>query len=455
MWLKLSLRARLGLLLSSMLILALGTIVVLQIVFASLTLEHERGIADEVANQLVRSLGATLSVSDHPENVLAKFLDAARENRTGIVGFETLGQKFSNTSSTPYPASGVPAWFIELLSGHHDPSRLAVIKDGQKLGDLIYFADMSADIHEKWITFVALVVTAVLLALLTFLSAYLFLGSMLKPLVQVERALTRLRAGDYDFQIECTGSPELVQSCSEVNQLAVSLKRLNNDRSNLLRQMVSLQDCDRSEIAKELHDELGPILFAIRAHAASISDRLPKMDSMSAIAASRLLEAVEIFQQANRRILERLQPFHLQEFGIVSSINGILSGPGPKAAAIDISKNIDPSIAAVKGVTAETIFRVIQEGVTNTLRHSAATKLRVSAKLVTGSQDTSGRSQVCVEVTDDGKGLPTNLVFGRGLRGMDERLRALGGSLSISSGPEGTRLSCAIPYLSDDGPAAG
>jgi two-component system sensor histidine kinase UhpB len=452
MWAKLSLRARLGLLLSSMLILALGTLVGLQVVFASITLEHERGLADQVANQLVRSLGATLSVSENPENVLAKFLEAARQNKTGIVGFEASGQKLSNNFPPPFPASGVPAWFVELLTDHHGASRLAVIKDGKKLGDLIYFSDMSADINEKWITFVALTVAVVLLASLTFLGAYFFLGSMLRPLVQVERALTRLRAGDYDFQIKCKGSPELVQSCREVNQLAVSLRRLNSDRSYLLRQMVSLQDSDRSEIAKEFHDELGPVLFAIRAHAASISDSVPKMDGTSAVAASQLLEAVEIFQQANRRILDRLQPFHLQEFGIVSGIDSILSGPGPRAAEIEISKDIDPSIAGVEGVIAETIFRVIQEGVTNTLRHSAATKLRVSARFVTDGDDTS-RRQVRVDVIDDGKGVPADLVFGRGLRGMSERLRALGGSLSISSGSEGTHLSCMIPYLSDYDPA--
>ncbi|WP_257644923.1 histidine kinase, partial [Escherichia fergusonii] len=88
-----------------------------------------------------------------------------------------------------------------------------------------------------------------------------------------------------------------------MNQLAQSLKRFSSDRSDLLRQMVNLQDRDRSDIAKELHDELGPILFAIRAHATSISDGLSTMDTNSAIASSRLLEAVEIFQQANRRIL--------------------------------------------------------------------------------------------------------------------------------------------------------
>lgn len=454
MWSVLSLRLRLALLLSSMLILALATLVALQVMFASLTLKHEKMLADDVANQLVRSLGATLSVADDPDSVMQKFLDSSRENKTGIVGFETNNNTTSVVASTPFRADGVPAWFIRLLGEHSDPSRLPVIKDGRKFGDLIYFSDMSADIREKWITFVALLIAAALLSSLTFLIAYFFLGSMLKPLARVEQALTMLRRGQYEFQIECEGSPELVRSCNEVNQLAHSLQRFSSDRSNLLRQMVNLQDSDRSEIAKELHDELGPILFAIRAYATSISDSLSTMDNNSATAASRLLEAVESFQQANRRILDRLQPFQLQEFGIMASIDSILSGPGPKAAAINVSKEIDPSVADVKGVTAETIFRVIQEGVTNTLRHSAATRLLVSAQLVTDGEKTCRRRQVRVDVIDDGKGVPANVVFGRGLRGMSERLRALGGTLSISSTQQGTLLSCVIPCLSDCDPPA-
>lgn len=454
MWSVLSLRVRLALLLSSMLILALGTIVALQVMFASLTLIHEKILADDVANQLVRSLGATLSVSDDPDSVMQKFLDSSRENKTGIVGFENNNKTTPIVVSTPFRADGVPVWFIRLLGEHSDPTRLPIIKDGRKFGDLIYFSDLSADIREKWITFVALLIAAAILSSLTFLVAYFFLGSMLKPLARVEQALTMLRRGQYEFQIECEGSPELVRSCNEVNQLAHSLQRFSSDRSNLLRQMVNLQDSDRSEIAKELHDELGPILFAIRAHATSISDGLPTMDNSSATAASRLLEAVESFQEANRRILNRLQPYQLQEFGIMASIESILSGPGPKAAAIDIGKDIDPSIADAKGVTAETIFRVIQEGVTNTLRHSAATRLVVSAQQVTDGEETSRRRQVRVDVIDNGKGVPTNMVFGRGLRGMSERLRALEGTLTIFSTQHGTRLSCVIPWLTDNDPPA-
>lgn len=94
MWLKLSLRARLGLLLSSMLILALGTIVVLQVVFASLTLEHERALADQVASQLVRSLGITLSASDDPENVRPNFWRRLERITLGLLALRHLTRSY-------------------------------------------------------------------------------------------------------------------------------------------------------------------------------------------------------------------------------------------------------------------------------------------------------------------------------------------------------------------------
>src|SRR5438309_397421 len=79
--------------------------------------------------------------------------------------------------------------------------------------------------------------------------------------------LARMQRGDYESTIPLLGPTEIRKSCEEANQLARKLKRLAQDNRHMLRKVVSLQDDERRELAMELHDELGPLLFAIRANA--------------------------------------------------------------------------------------------------------------------------------------------------------------------------------------------
>ena len=108
--------------------------------------------------------------------------------------------------------------------------------------------------------------------LLAALSAYFTTGFAIRPLEGLQAGLTRLRGGDYDTMIEPAGPPEIRRSCVEANQLAQTLKRLSQDNRDLLRRLVSVQDGERRELARELHDEQGPLLFAIRANATALSE---------------------------------------------------------------------------------------------------------------------------------------------------------------------------------------
>ena len=96
-----------------------------------------------------------------------------------------------------------------------------------------------------------------------------------------------------------------------------------------------------------------------------------------------------------------------------------------KAQAPDLAlaSEIDPGLNTVDGLLSQTVYRVIQEAVTNVLRHAKANAMHVAA-------DINGR-EVIVEVSDDGTGFPADRMFGRGLTGMLERARALSGTLEL------------------------
>ncbi len=135
------------------------------------------------------------------------------------------------------------------------------------------------------------------------------------------------------------------------------------------------------------------------------------------------MQSVETLQQTNRRILDRLRPLYIQELGLERSIQTLLQNAKAQAPRLKVTSNIDTTLNEVDGLLSQTIYRVIQEAVTNVLRHARANAMHVAAGI-------KGR-EVIVEISDDGIGFPADRMFGRGLTGMLERARALSGTLEL------------------------
>jgi two-component system sensor histidine kinase UhpB len=292
-------------------------------------------------------------------------------------------------------------------------------------------------VFEKWIGFLAIVVSGSTLMLLAALSAYFTSGFAVRPLQQLQTGLTRLRVGDYETLIEPAGPPEIRKSCEEANQLARRLKRLSQDNRDLLRKIVSVQDDERRELARELHDELGPLLFAIRANATALAEAASGDDPEPGSPAYGILQAAEALQQANRRILEGLSPLYMQDLGLEQSIQTLLCNAHAQSPDIRLAASIDPRLNDVDALLSQTTYRVIQEGVTNVLRHAHATQMDVRAAIA--------GQEVAIEISDDGVGFVGKDGFGRGLTGMNERVRALNGTLELLRDQGRTWVRCRLP----------
>ena len=137
------------------------------------------------------------------------------------------------------------------------------------------------------------------------------------------------------------------------------------------------------------------------------------------------MQSVETLQHANRRILDRLRPLYIQELGLERSIQTLLQNAKKQAGDLKVTSQIDTTLNEVDGLLSQTVYRVIQEAVTNVLRHAKANTMHVAA-------DINDR-EVTVEVSDDGIGFPADRMFGRGLTGMLERVRALSGTLRTAA----------------------
>jgi two-component system, NarL family, sensor histidine kinase UhpB len=430
-WSDLSLRKRLLLPIAAMVLGALVSGVLALQIFSPDQFEYESELEAGSARSVATALNAALAAAHNPEQTLNAFAG-------GLGTSEAI--KFIPPSATADPprisGSSVPAWFVSHLTIPELSKAYPVTIGPAHVGNVVFSPDLSADIWEKWIGLLAIISSSSLPMLLAAISAYFVVGTALRPMERLAAGLARFRDGDYEMVVPVAGPPEIRQFCTQANELAATFKRLNRDNRELLRRLVSMQDDERRELAREVHDEMGPLLFAIRANAAALTENAEgSCEPGSAV--HGIVSAAEALQQANQRILEGLSPLYLADLGLIGSIQALLRNAQKQAPAIRLASRIAPDLDALDGLLSQTVYRLIQEGVTNALRHARAAAIDVMAK----SED----GHVAIEISDDGIGVPDHLKFGRGLTGMLERVRALNGTLDLVREQGRTVVRCRLP----------
>ena len=427
------------------LLLPLGTMFVAALLLGAVSLQpfapgqliEENEPATRAAKAVTEALNSALLMSTNPQQTLDAFVKSLGTSET--IRFRRDG--IDNPAHAPMevhtPLGNVPHWFVDLLRLPEIGASFPVKIDGKQVGDILFSPDLAADIYEKWIGFLALVTSAIVLMLLTGTIAYFTAGTVVVALGNLGEGLTRMRLGDYGRLIAASGPPEIRRSSEEANELARTLRRLSHDNRSLLRKIVSLQDDERRDMARELHDELGPLLFGIRANAVALLDDTPQDKAKLESSVQVLVASVEALQQANHRILDRLRPLYIQELGLIKSTATLLRNAQSQAPGLTLTSQIDPRLNEVDGLLSQTVYRVIQEGLTNILRHANARMARVEASI--------DGPHVAVEISDDGGGFPPDQTFGRGLTGMHERVRALSGTFEFLREGNRTYIRCRLP----------
>lgn len=435
MWKNLSLRMRLILPLATMFVAALLLGAISLQLFAPMQLIEEAEPTSRSAKAVAEALNNALLISANPQQTLDAFVQSLGTSEA--IRFRAGTEASAHSPlEVRTPLGRVPHWFVDLLGLPEMSAAFPVKIDGQQVGDILFSPDLAADIYEKWIGFLALVSSAIALMLLTATIAYFTAGTVVDALRNLSDGLTRMRTGDYEHLIAATGPLEIRRSSEEANELARTLNRLSQDNRGLLRRIVSLQDDERRDIARDLHDELGPLLFGIRANAVALQDGAPQDRTLGA-SVEAVLQSVEALQQTNRRILDRLRPLHIQEIGLEKSVQTLLQNARSQAPGLKITLHIDPRLNDVDGLLAQTVYRVIQEGMTNVLRHANAGAMNVDAAI--------DGPQISVEISDDGAGFLSDQPFGRGLTGMRERVRALSGTFEFKREGRRTYIRCLLP----------
>jgi two-component system sensor histidine kinase UhpB len=451
MWQKLSLRARINLLLAFVLALGLAINIARLVVEATPRVQAEDQSVIRLAREFVETIVVGLNEAPDPEARLNQIVqDLSRLRHVSITRQDDAAGAMPRAShpDEDKDARAPPAWFVTLV--HPEKTSVSVpITIRGKPQALVITSHPDDEMSEIWDGIVTQLEVGSAIAVALFLITMTVVGRALAPLEALSRAMTEIESGRYDARVEPAGAPELAAICTRLNHLAATLGEAVEEKRRLAERTVSLQDVERKEIARELHDEFGPYLFALRAHAGALM-RLSELDAPDAGALRRhgaaIMEQVNALQQFNRRILERLRPVGLAELGLREALGALLRLWGESHPDVAIETTISPALGAT-GETADlTIYRVIQEALTNVFRHARATAVKVSVEPAGQPAGIhADRDFARVRVRDNGGGMRPDHKLGFGLTGMRERILALGGTLTIASDPGGVTVEALVP----------
>jgi signal transduction histidine kinase len=223
------------------------------------------------------------------------------------------------------------------------------------------------------------------------------------------------------------------------------LETLNIELRHLSSSLIAAQDQERRRIARDLHDGLGQELSGAKMMIDCIKmpNQTAEWKEKAAAEASTLID--QAIQQI-RSMSHLLHPPMLDEIGLQSSLRWYLEGL-TKRSGLETSLEIQPEDFPRFGSELETtVFRVVQEALTNVFRHAEAKRVWINL----GIKD----NQIVMRVADDGKGIPDCVAdfeadkIGIGIAGMRQRIKELGGELSLRNANPGTSLEAVIPVKS-------
>ncbi|WP_076859080.1 sensor histidine kinase [Bradyrhizobium mercantei] len=414
---------------------------------------------DAVADVAARTLELQQSKIQWLNNARSEFPDlegvAASVMAPGLcLAFRSTGgeisQRFCGGAQTDTAAP--PQAFAALYRRLFDPGRETVrpvVSRGQAIGEAVVWVDPAVLTAEAWHDAGRLM--AVLMMTLPLLCGlvYAALARALRPTRQIRDGLERIAAGDLAARLPPFDLAELSAIGDVFNQLAERLATALSDRNALTQKLILVQDEERAHLARELHDEFGQSLAAIRALAASArltaaQDCPPLLAECDGIArtATDMMETL-------RGTLFRLRPPDVDELGLAASLEGLIAGwNGRSRGQPRFEIALSGSFEHIPSSVSANLYRIVQEALTNAAKHAGAT--RVMLRLQMREAASGGDSDIVLTIDDDGRpGDPEGdrqVKSGMGLLGMRERVAALGGRLSFKSGrPDGSSLRVTVP----------
>lgn len=434
-----SLRVKINLIFSGLTVLIFAVLMAVEVAGTRASVREEMEASSRIASQLLGRISHFYARNMMPE-LVAFLRDTGRVRANDIRLYDTNGELLYQSPPSLYKAGrDAPAWYAALV--RPPPTERSIDLDGARL---VLTANPTRAILDGWDNLFDILFSQFLLLLLADLVLFWLVGRWLAPLERIERGLREIEQGDHQVRLPPLQGKEAGEMGRAFNRMAQAVEdniqvrqasaeaqaRLDAQREFTMLLHARIEE-ERAAIARELHDELGQSLTAIRSIAKSMMQHPDVVGGPLERHAKMLFDTAGMTSDAMRRLIPRLRPIQLEGMGLVDAIRDLLTETQQNHSEVRFELSVErEGLPALDDQLELTAYRIVQEAVTNVVRHSGASR----AMVVIGVEG----SALKITIADNGKGAETLQREGHyGVRGMQERAAAFGGDIVFGRGADG------------------
>lgn len=381
-----------------------------------------------VGEQVLKDGVNALDGSPNPYHSLIGIIEQFNSGRHLKVAILDKSGERVVQSHLEMPSQPAPDWFYDLLAGETETAGVPIPPAIRGYSAFLIETDARNEVQEVWEDLGNSLLLIGILAGLVSALIYWTVGRELRPLEELSRALSLAAERDFSTRLEENGPRDVRAVTSVFNHMAAQLERAEASKTLLEEQLSSVQEEERAELARDLHDEIGPLLFSVGLDAAAVQRAMGK-DGPGEVAErlESIREAIGLSQKRVLQILGRLRTGTVEDLGLESAVHGLVEFWTARKPGLQITTAIPEG-----GVGADfdaIVYRIVQESMSNAVRHGNTTAIDVNVSMNDGF--------LSVRVVDNGGGLKSNRA-GHGITGMRERVASKRGFFSVGSLADGT-----------------
>jgi len=357
-----------------------------------------------------------------------------------IVSFAHKNQQTNNNEKPPQ-------WFINRVAVHYPKVEHQITSFKGEQIILIIEANPLDEITEVWQESIAFFGSLCLLTLFTFLAVNLAFNKALKSIAVIVNALKVIETGQYSQKLPNFSIQEYDSIAKAINHMTDELNVGQQENRALTQHTLEIQEDERQRLSQELHDELGQSLTAIKVMAVTAGRCQTEATGTRADikhTTDSIVTICDHLMTVVRSMMHQLHPLVLTELGLKATMEDLLNHWSIRNPELKLTITCPDEVDFLEQKITIQIFRIVQECLTNIVRHAQAKQASISLEI-----EHQGKTEAALrlQVTDDGQGCAIDKIkTGFGLLGMRERINSLGGEFTIQTQPrQGMSIIATIP----------